>query len=225
MNHFQYLHFSMISIVVFSFFSMGIEAQKLPKLPTTPKEPEVKTQELDPRGEKKNDKMETGSQESTSNPDPKDRTKKREIQIELCDGRKLQGSWEEKEKEIQFHHTKEGIRYRKSLATQDLATIRILSWTATQPKQDKEGVAYRMIPSQVLLKTRSGETYEKDMGLEGTEYSILKVENAHGTATVYSIWMDLLYKDGQWYSKLERIPPDRTRTDCHRDVVREIRFP
>jgi hypothetical protein len=81
-----------------------------------------------------------------------------------------------------------------------------------------------MLPSTVRIETRSGESYEKDMGLDGTEYNILKVENDNGITTIYSLWMDLLAKDGTWFTKLEKISPDKERKDCFKEVMVELKF-
>lgn len=200
--------YRIISIFFLIGFPFFLYSQQSPKLPVEPTSPQVDGAERDSRGEKKS--------EST--------LVLKEVIVSFCDGRKLKGKWEGKEKEIQFHHIREGIRYKKNILTKDLSSIKIQTWKAILHKQEKNGVAYKMVPSLVSIKLKSGDVFDKDMGLDGTEYSVMKVENENGMATVYSMWMDLLYKDGAWFSKLDKISPDKERSDCHKDVIREIQF-
>ncbi|WCL49885.1 hypothetical protein [Leptospira sp. GIMC2001] len=191
--------------------SIGIYSQKQPSSPKEPSVPVLGTESLDSRGE---------PEQANKDSEPK----KRDIRVTLCDGRKVSGKWNEKETEIHFTHIRDGIRYKKSIKTTEIQTVRLISWNAEPNKQEKEGMSYKMVPSKVWIQLKSGEKFDKDKGLEGTEYSIVTVENKNGSATLYTLWMDLLYKDGSWYSKLEKLDPKLERTDCHPDVIREIQF-
>ena len=191
--------------------SISLQSQKLPTSPKEPTQPVLGTDNLDSRGEP--DDSNKGKE-----------TKKRQITVNLCDGRKVSGNWAEKNTDIEFTHVREGIRYKKSLKTSEIQSVRLISWKADPNKQEKEGMSYKMLPSKVRIQIKSGEHFEKDKGLEGTEYSIITVENKNGSATLYTLWMDLLYKDESWYSKLDKFDIKLERTDCHPDVIREIQF-
>jgi small nuclear ribonucleoprotein (snRNP)-like protein len=190
--------------------SIALNAQKLPKLPTEPKVPEVSNEERDNRGDKKSE--EAKSKQS------------RDVLVILCDGRKVKGKWEEKDSELNITHIKDGIKYQKKIMSANMLSVKVLSWKAILFKEEKDGTSYKMVPSNVRIETRSGESYEKDMGLDGTEYSILKVENDNGITTIYSLWMDFLAKDGTWFTKLEKISPDKERKDCFKEVLVELKF-
>lgn len=210
--------FRIFLFVVFGFFSCTVFAQKKPQEPTLPREPKVS--DFDPRGEK------NGSRESQDSQKNKKTSRDTEVKIQaiLCDGRKVTGTWLEKNKEITFHHIRDGIRYQKTIPTATIERVRIQSWKAELQKKEKEGTAFKMLPHSVMIQLKNGDTFQKDRGLEGTDYSILKITNENGSATVYSMWIDLLYKYGSWYSKLKPVKPSESRTDCHKDVLREIVF-
>jgi hypothetical protein len=210
--------FAIVLLIVFSFFSCAILAQKNPKSPNLPKEPQV--DDLDQRGEADNSK---GSQDSknTKNNSQENELK---IRVTLCDGRQVVGKWLEKNKEITFHHIRDGIRYQKTIQTNSIDKVRIQSWKAELHKKENDGTAFKMLPNSVLIQLKNGESFQKDSGLQGTDYSVLKITNENGSATVYSMWIDLLYKDGNWYSKLKKITPEDDRTDCHKDVIRELQY-
>ncbi|MCC5813853.1 MAG: hypothetical protein JJT78_03790 [Leptospira sp.] len=210
--------FIIVLLIVFSFFSCAIFAQKNPKDPSLPKEPQVDG--LDQRGETDRTKGSQDSKESKNNSNEKEQ----KLRVTLCDGRQIVGSWLEKNKEITFHHIRDGIRYQKTIQTNTIDKVRIQTWKAEIHKKENDGTAFKMLPNSVLIQLKSGESFQKDSGLQGTEYSVLKIKNENGSATVYSMWIDLLYKDGNWYSKLKKITPEEDRTDCHKDVIREIQF-
>lgn len=203
--------FSVFLFSIYFAFGFGLSGQKLPSQPTQPKSPDL---DLDSRGEKKSEK-DTGTDANS---------KKRDIMIILCDGRKIQGKWEEKKTELTFFHLKDGIRYKKVIESKNLGSVKILSWTPGFNKQEKDGASYKYTPSKVELKTKKDEVFEKDQGLDGTDFLVLNLENQNGIATIYGLWMDLLFKDGSWYSKLPKLEPEKERTECHKDVWREIVF-
>ncbi len=196
---------------------ISLDSQKLPKNPTPPKEPVLTSEddERNARGDK--DKLNEKSEKSQSKVSKK-------IQATLCDGRQVTGNWEGKAETIRFSHRKEGILYQKTLELNEIARLKILSWKAEFQKNESNGSTYKMLPAIVSIDTRSGEIFEKESGMDGTEFAILKVENSNGVATLYSMWIDLLYKDGTWYSGLRPVSPGDLRTDCHKDVIREIRI-
>lgn len=208
-------------LILFVFFHAHLYSQKSPKLPTDPKMPEIPKEERDSRGDKKSssDTENNLEKESTAS-----KGNNRELLVILCDGRKVKGKWEQKENEINITHIKDGIKYQKKIQASNMLSLKVLSWKANLFKEEKEGTSYKMIPSQVRIETRTGEIFDKDMGLDGTEYSILKLENENGYATIYSLWMDFLSKDGSWYTKLEKISPDKERKDCFKDVLLEVKF-
>ena len=200
----QTILFFLLSITI------ALQAQKLPKMPTEPKVPEVSNEERDNRGDKKTEEAKS--------------KQTRDVLVILCDGRKVKGKWEEKEAELNITHIKDGIKYQKKIMSANMLSVKVLSWKAILFKEEKDGTSYKMVPSNVRIETRSGESYEKDMGLDGTEYSILKVENDNGITTIYSLWMDFLAKDGTWFTKLEKISPDKERKDCFKEVMVELKF-
>ena len=211
----------LLILFFFIILNINISAQKSPKLPNEPKLPEMPKEERDSRGDKKSN-SENGKNSDQDSTDIN--SANRELLVTLCDGRKVKGKWEQKEKEINLTHIKEGIKYQKKIQASNMLSVKILTWKAVIFKEEKDGTAYKMIPSQVRLETRTGETYDKDMGLDGTEYSILKLENENGHATIYSLWMDFLSKDGSWYTKLDKITADKERKDCFKDVMVEMKF-
>lgn len=208
--------FLLVAISAFPVFS-----QKLPKNPLNPSDPRSPSleEERDSRGDKKQNNQNSSKKE---NAEESSAQLSKTIQATLCDGRKVTGKWEGKISQIQFHHIREGIRYQKSISLSEISQLKILSWRAEIHKKESTGVAYKMLPDMVQLETKSGESFQKDSGLEGTEFSVLRLENPNGVATLYSMWIDLLYKDGNWYTKLKPIKADEPRTDCFKDVIREI---
>lgn len=144
------------------------------------------------------------------------------IIAKLCDGRQVAGNIEYEKEELFFQHTKEGIKYDKKLRITDIKQIKIQSWELKKGKKVKDGTAYQAFPAKVLITNSSGENFLVK-GLQDTEFLNLNVSNQNGVAKLYTYWLDLLYDNGSWYSKLSTIS-GQEREDCYPDVIRTIQF-
>ena len=144
------------------------------------------------------------------------------ISVKLCDGRFVEGNIDYEKEEIFFHHIKEGIKYEKKLKVTDIKQIKIQSWELRKGKKIKDGTAYQVYPQKIQITTTAGENFSVK-GLQDTEFLNLNVANQNGIAKLYTYWLDLLYDNGSWYSKLSSVS-GQEREDCHSDVIRVIQF-
>ncbi len=144
------------------------------------------------------------------------------VQVKLCDGRKIIGTIEYENEELNIKHLKNGIKYEKKIFLKDLKSFKIITWGLKKQKKVKEGTIYSLIPKQVVLNTENEENI-RISSLEETEFQILKLTNSNGKTRLYTFWNDLLYPNGNWFSKLGAIS-DIEREDCFPDVVRQVDF-
>ncbi|TGK02942.1 hypothetical protein EHQ53_05610 [Leptospira langatensis] len=199
---------SLYWLLLFLFFSASLLAQKinLPRDPVLPQEPQ-----LDARGDAK-----TGSTGTSASSDvPK-------IKAYFCDGRTITGSWKAAPKEFSFKHTRENIQYAKILKYEDVSRILIKTWKLQAGKPNQQGVPYKADPWEIHYKTKSNETFER-IGDVKKDFSEIKIENELGEANLYFYWIDLLYENKTWYSKLPKMEGD-IRKECHPDVIVSIEF-
>lgn len=183
-------------LIIFCFALFALDT---PKDPTPPSLAEEKVEQ------KKNKKIHIAS-----------------VSVKLCDGRKIQGQIEYENEELNIKHLKHGIKYEKKIFIKDLKQFKILTWSLKKQKKVKEGNIYTLIPKQVVLNT-SNEENIRISSLEETEFQILKLTNLNGKTKLYTYWNDLLYPNGNWFSKLSTTS-ESEREDCFPDVIRQVDF-
>lgn len=175
-----------------------------PKLPKEPNLPVI-SGESEPR----NARGETETKET------------RVLSLTLCDGRTVRGEGSVAKGPLVFEHQKEGILYKKKLNPNELESIRIDSWELKLKSEDKKGTSFEVLPKQIRIRTRNGEIYYKDTGLQDLKLLSVDIQNQNGETKLFSYWMDLRYPDGKWYSGLPQLKPGKSlREECLKDVIR-----
>ena len=175
-----------------------------PDLPAEPKNPSVE-EKRDARGESKNSV-----------------TNEFAITAVFCDAREVAGKWQSGEKEFTFSHVRDGISYSKTLKLSDIRLVRIVSWKLHKERPGKEGDTYRIFPYEVVITDAESVEYRK-FSLKGSGFLEMPLENRFGKTRLFSYWMDFLGTDGKWHTGMPAIQGE-IRNDCHKDVVKEIRF-
>ncbi|TGK06950.1 hypothetical protein EHO59_02185 [Leptospira semungkisensis] len=200
---------SLYWLLLFLLLSGSLFGQRvnLPKEPSLPQEPQ-----LDSRGDAKTS---TGSSASAASEGAK-------IKAYFCDGRTITGSWKTAPKEFTFKHNRENIQYSKTVKYEDLSRILIKTWKLQAGKPNQQGVPYKADPWEIHYKTKNNETFER-IGDVKKDFSEIKIENELGEASLYFYWIDLMYENKTWYSKLPKMEGD-IRKECHPDVIVSIEF-
>lgn len=164
------------------------------------------------------------------------------LEFTLCDGRTVSGTWRPKKSVWTFQHSKQGIQYKKTIKFSELQAITYQNFEGTKGKEDTNGARYTFYPKNIKLDLKSGESLEKENGLEGSEFLSLEISNVLGETTLHSYWRDLLKPDGSWFrdekkkTKVRETIPKKISTgklefktsyeieECFPDVVQKIRF-
>ncbi|PJZ70009.1 hypothetical protein CH373_13345 [Leptospira perolatii] len=183
---------------------------KLPKEPTPPTEPGA-----DVRG----DSNSNGSENSSSNSKSEAESK---VKVYLCDGRTVTGTWKDAPKEFSFKHKKEDVVYSKTLKYSEISKIQIKAWKMQKGKPTKKGIPYKVEPWDAQFRTKTNELFEISGDIK-KDLLLIRVQNEQGEATLYSYWMDLLYENKSWFSKLPPIEGE-IRKECYPDVVIGVEF-
>lgn len=194
-------------ILLFTLFSYGLAIDV--KSPEDPRPPVL----ADPTNKENVEKSESK--------DPPAKGKKRiRLNLKLCDGREVSGSFEYEKNELNIKHIKDGIPYEKKLKISEIKKMYIHSWEGKKEKKAKEGYTYRFEPSEMSVLSRDGDTF-KLKGSQFQEFQKIVLNNSFGTTTLYTFWIDLKHDTGSWYTGL---PPFKgtEREDCHPDSVRTI---
>lgn len=219
------IYFLLLFLLALSINKKVLVAQVEPKPPKLPTEPIINP-ERDARGDKPSKSSILESFDTKENLVNKDSQPKEKyfLKLTLCDGRQVSGFWDltDIKKEITFRHVKDGIVYTKTLPLSAIGKVIIQTWNSELQKREKDGDAYKMKPQKVSIQTKSGELFIKEDGLEGTQFSVITIENNYGKASLYSLWIDMYYKSGKWFSNLKPIDPKETREDCYKDVWKTL---
>lgn len=180
---------------LFFFLVFGNDGPKEPNLPSL-------AEEKDSKKEKKNHQI--------------------GVNVKLCDGRQISGKIEYENEELNIKHLKNGIKFEKKISIKDLKLFKILTWSLKKQKKVKDGTIYLAKPEKVILQN-SNEEKITITGLDETEFQILKLTNQNGKTKLYTFWSDLLYPNGNWFSKLGATSSFE-RSECFPDVVKEVNF-
>ena len=142
----------------------------------------------------------------------------------LGNGREVTGSTELRTPEtLVVRHTRDGILYEKTISIRDIASIELKRWEGRLVAQRSEGDLYRFSVRDYQIEMRDGF----QMTVQGNFLPFLEqvvLENANGSVTLFSYWLDLLRQDGTWFTGLSG-PVAGTRVVCHEDVIKKILFP
>ncbi|TGL60855.1 hypothetical protein [Leptospira sarikeiensis] len=197
---------SLLRLLLFCFLTGSIFGQKipLPKEPSLPNEPG-----LDARGDSPN------SSSNNQNAGPN-------VKAYFCDGRTITGIWRLAPKEFSFKHVRENVQYSKTLKFEDISRVLLKAWKLIPGKPNTQGTPYKAEPWEIHYKTKSGETFER-IGELKKDFSELKIQNELGEANLFFYWIDLMFENKTWFSKLPKIEGD-IRKECHPDVIVGIEF-
>jgi hypothetical protein len=179
----------------------GVNPPKEPELPTLAKEDPKEA-----RGESKD-------------------FRKWNLELTLCDGRIVSGSWESVFKDIQFIHTKDGIQYKKTISMRNIDKISIMNWKLENERETPKGKQVQFNPSEIKIRDDLGGEFYRETSKDMEYLWKIEIQNSNGNATLYAYWVDLLNKEGKWFTGLPKIKDGVSeRKDCYKDVIKEIRF-
>lgn len=140
----------------------------------------------------------------------------------LGDGRTLSGKIRLRAPErFTIRHTRQGVQYNKPVQMRDIRAIEMIKWSGKELRQNRSGSVYEFDVSEFKI-TFADNTSVVVSGELFTFFKSFSFENSNGRVTLYTYWMDLLQKDGQWYTGLDG--PASRRTACHKDAVKKISF-
>ncbi len=146
-----------------------------------------------------------------------------EIQVELNDGRSLKGIAQlNSPGKITSEHIKNRIKYKKAFEVREIDFIEIKSWKPKYYKSNSTGDVYSFETNRFLVQLKSGQALMQ----EGPLFNFLReftVSNEHGEAHLYSFWLDLYQKDGNWSTGLIG-SLGVERSTGHKEVIRKIKF-
>jgi hypothetical protein len=200
-NVFLFLLFALYSFL----FAVDVKTPEDPKPPVLVDPSSKETTDLFP-SEKK---------------DPPAKGKKRiRLNLKLCDGREVSGTFEYEKNDISIKHVKDGIHYEKKIKISEIKKIYIQSWEGKKDKKVKEGYTYRFDPLETNVLTRDGDQF-KVRGPQFSEFQKINLQNSNGTTVLYTFWIDLKYENGSWYTGLPPIKGNE-REDCHPDSIRNF---
>lgn len=199
-SHYRLLLFLVLVAPIFG------QKLNLPKDPTLPNEPS-----LDARGDAPNSSNSSNNQNSGPN-----------VKAFFCDGRTITGTWKVAPKEFSFKHTRENVQYSKTLKSEEVSRILLKAWKLVPGKPNSQGVPYKAEPWEIHYKTKNGETFER-IGEIKKDFGELKIQNELGEANLFFYWIDLLFENKTWFSKLPKLEGD-IRRECHPDVIVGIEF-
>lgn len=143
--------------------------------------------------------------------------------ITLGDGRVIPGTIRFRApKKLTVRHIKDGVPYTRTIRITEIGRIENRAWKAEFLRRNRQGEVFQFDVSSfdLILKDKT------PLHLQGALYPFLKrlqLQNDNGRVILYTYWIDLLRKDGTWYTGLPLLP-GRIRKKCHRDVIRRIDF-
>jgi hypothetical protein len=147
------------------------------------------------------------------------------LELILCDGRIVSGTWESVFKDIQFTHTKDGIQYKKSISMRNIDKIIIMTWRPENEKETSKGKQVQFNPSEIKIRDDAGGEFYRETSKDMDYLWKIEIQNVNGNATLYAYWVDLMTKDGKWFTGLPKSKEGiAERKDCYKDVIKEIKF-
>ena len=148
---------------------------------------------------------------------------KKQIEVLLGDGRSVRGLVQLKvPPKIRVEHSIGGINYYKDIRMDDIDFIEVKAWKGRYLKRKPEGEVYRFEASRYVIHLRSG----KSLVHRGDILPFLRdfdLSNENGKVRLYSYWLDLRAKEGDWYTGLKG-NFGKERVLCHDSAIKKISF-
>ena len=205
-------------LLILLFYTFSLNSQNkinFPNNPNKPKEPILYVpNDSNPKKEKELPKKKEANKIK----------KKLELKVKLffCSKKSLEGNWNVEFEHFSFKHIHNQIHYHKNLALKDIKKIIFLNWKAKKIKNREEGTQYEFIPYSIEIFSNDNVKFNiKSDNLEN--FLNFNIKNKYGTTTQFSYWIDIEYKDKNWFSKLPIINKKSTN-QCFNNVIKQIDF-
>lgn len=144
--------------------------------------------------------------------------------IILGDGRSVRGrvTFRAPEKLV-VRHKRDDIEYRKTVRVRDLRSIEITQWKGEPVRKNSKGEwIYRFNPRLSTVTLANDLVLQENARLL-PYFENFTVRNSNGEVRLFSYWIDLLQKDGSWFTGITG-PSNGLRRSGHKDVVQRIEF-